>query len=123
MAPRVERKLAAILATDVVGYSRLVAADEAGTIGRLKALRTELIEPVIGEHHGRVVKLMGDGMLVEFASAVDAVGCAVAIQKGRPPSVRLLFQTTSGSRWPRPPARGIAEVVSASPDAMAKNTG
>ena len=82
MAPRVERKLAAILAADVVGYSRLVAADEAGTIGRLKALRTELIEPVIAEHHGRVVKLMGDGVLVEFASAVDAVECAVAIQTG-----------------------------------------
>jgi TolB-like protein/class 3 adenylate cyclase len=82
MAPRVERKLAAIMAADVVGYSRLVGSDEAGTLARLKALRKELIEPLIADHHGRVVKLMGDGALVEFASAVDAVECAVAIQKG-----------------------------------------
>ena len=82
MAPRVERRLAAILAADVVGYSRLVGADEAGTIARLKALRKEFIEPKIAEHHGRVVKLMGDGALVEFASVVDAVECAVAIQNG-----------------------------------------
>jgi class 3 adenylate cyclase len=81
-APRIERKLAAILATDVVGYSRLVGADEAGTIARLKALRKELIEPLVAEHRGRIVKLMGDGALVEFPSAVDAVECAVAIQKG-----------------------------------------
>jgi adenylate cyclase len=82
MAPRVERRLAAILAADVVGYSRLVGADEAGTIARLKALRKEFIEPLVAEHHGRVVKLVGDGALVEFASAVDAVECAVAIQNG-----------------------------------------
>jgi TolB-like protein/class 3 adenylate cyclase/cytochrome c-type biogenesis protein CcmH/NrfG len=82
MAPRAERKLAAILAADVVGYSRLVGADETGTIARLKALRKEFIEPLIAEYHGRVVKLMGDGALVEFASAVDAVECAVAIQQG-----------------------------------------
>ena len=77
-----ERKLTAILAADVVGYSRLVGADEAGTIARLKALRKELIEPLVAEHRGRIVKLMGDGALVEFPSAVDAVECAVAIQKG-----------------------------------------
>ena len=71
--PRVERKLAAILAADVVGYSRLVGADEAGTIARLKALRKEFIEPLIAEYRGRVVKLVGDGALVEFASAVNAV--------------------------------------------------
>ena len=82
MAPRVERKLAAILAADVVGYSRLVGADEAGTIARLKALRKEFIEPMVAEYRGRVVKLTGDGALVEFASAVDAVECAVAIQNG-----------------------------------------
>jgi adenylate cyclase len=82
MAPRTERKLAAILAADVVGYSRLVGDDEAGTIARLKALRQGFIEPLIAEYHGRVVKLMGDGALVEFASAVDAVECAVALQKG-----------------------------------------
>jgi TolB-like protein/class 3 adenylate cyclase/tetratricopeptide (TPR) repeat protein len=82
MVPRVERKLAAILAADVVGYSRLVGADEAGTIARLRALRKEFIEPLIAEYRGRMVKLMGDGALVEFASAVDAVEWAVAIQKG-----------------------------------------
>jgi adenylate cyclase len=79
---RVERKLAAILPADVVGYSRLVGADEAGTIARLKALRKELIEPLIAEYRCRIVKLVGDGALVEFASAVDAVECAVAIQRG-----------------------------------------
>jgi class 3 adenylate cyclase len=78
----VERRLAAILAADVVGYSRLVGADEAGTIARLRALRKEFIEPTVGEYRGRVVKLVGDGALVEFASAVDAVECAVAIQNG-----------------------------------------
>jgi TolB-like protein/class 3 adenylate cyclase/tetratricopeptide (TPR) repeat protein len=77
-----ERKLAAILAADVVGYSRLVGLDEGGTIARLKALRKEFIEPVVAEYRGRVVKLTGDGALVEFASAVDAVECAVAIQNG-----------------------------------------
>src|ERR671911_1821871 len=82
MAVKVERKLAAILAADVVGYGRLVGADEAGTIARLKALRKEFIEPLIAEYRGRVVKLMGDGALVEFASAVDAVECAAAIQSG-----------------------------------------
>ena len=82
MAPRVERKLAAILALDVVGYSRLMAVDEAGTHARLKALRKDFIEPQIAEHHGRVVKLMGDGALVEFASVVDAVRCAVLVQQG-----------------------------------------
>jgi class 3 adenylate cyclase len=99
MAPRTERKLAAILAADVVGYSRLVGDDETGTIARLKALRKDFIEPLIAEHHGRVVKLMGDGALVEFASAVDAVECAVAIQKGvaeqeadLPESRRLAFR-------------------------------
>jgi adenylate cyclase len=81
MAPRAERKLAAILAADVVGYSRLVGHDEAGTVARLKALRKELVEPLIAEHRGRMVKLMGDGALVEFASAVDAVECAVTVQR------------------------------------------
>jgi TolB-like protein/class 3 adenylate cyclase/tetratricopeptide (TPR) repeat protein len=82
MAQRVERKLAAILAADVVGYSRLMGEDEAGTHARLRTHRKEFIEPVIAEHRGRVVKLTGDGALVEFASAVDAVECAVALQKG-----------------------------------------
>jgi class 3 adenylate cyclase len=76
------RRLAAILAADVVGYSRLMAADEAGTHARLKALRQDFIEPKISEHHGRVAKLMGDGAMVEFASVVDALECAAAIQSG-----------------------------------------
>ena len=78
----VERRLAAILAADVVGYSRLMAADEKGTHVRLKALRKDFLEPKTAEHHGRVVKLTGDGALIEFASVVDAVECAVAIQQG-----------------------------------------
>ncbi len=79
--PGVERRLAAILAADVVGYSRLMEADEAGTHARLKALRKEFIEPRIAEHHGRVVKLTGDGALVEFPSVVEAVLCAVDVQR------------------------------------------
>ena len=76
------RRLAAILSADVVGYSRLMGVDEAGTLGALRAHRAELIEPTIAGHNGRIVKLMGDGLLVEFASAIDAVECAVAIQQG-----------------------------------------
>ena len=78
----VERKLAAILAADVVGYSALMEADEKGTHERLTAGRKELFEPEIARHHGRVFKLMGDGMLAEFGSVVDAVECAVALQRG-----------------------------------------
>ena len=76
-----ERRLAAILAADVVGYSRLIRADEEGTIAALKALRADLIDPKLAEHNGRIVKLMGDGMLVEFASVVDAVRAAVETQE------------------------------------------
>ncbi len=76
-----ERRLAAILAADVVGYTRLIRADEEGTLAALQALRADLIYPKIAEHHGRIVKLMGDGMLVEFASVVDAVHAAVETQK------------------------------------------
>jgi adenylate cyclase len=75
------RKLVAILAADMVGYSRLMEADEIGTIDRQKTHRAELIDPKITEHHGRIVKTTGDGVLVEFASVVDAVACAVAIQR------------------------------------------
>ena len=78
---RLQRRLAAILAADVVGYSRLMGADEAGTLARLNSMRRELIDPAIAAHSGRIVKVMGDGALVEFASAVDAVTCAVAIQR------------------------------------------
>jgi adenylate cyclase len=75
------RRLAAILAADVVGYSRLMGADEEGTLERLKALRSELIDPNIAKHHGRIVKTTGDGLLVEFASVVDAVRCAAEVQQ------------------------------------------
>src|SRR5580692_2165942 len=79
---RVERRLAAILAADVAGYSRLMAADEEGTHKCLKAHLRQLINPKITEHRGRTVKNTGDGMLAEFASVVDAVRCAVEIQRG-----------------------------------------
>jgi adenylate cyclase len=77
-----ERRLAAILAADVAGYTALMGTDEAGTHQRLTSLRQEFIEPLIDEHHGRIVKLMGDGLLVEFASVVDAIACAIAWQAG-----------------------------------------
>src|SRR5215212_3381494 len=80
MAPRVERRLAAILAADVVGYSHLVEQDEAGTLSTLKDLRREIIDPLLAEYHGRVIKLMGDGAIAEFGSVVDAVACASAVQ-------------------------------------------
>src|SRR5713226_2531837 len=76
------RRLTAILAADVAGYSRLMGADEEGTHQRLKAHRRELVDPKIKEHQGRIVKTTGDGMLVEFASVVDAVRCAAEVQRG-----------------------------------------
>jgi TolB-like protein/class 3 adenylate cyclase len=79
---RAERRLAAILAADVAGYSRLMGADEEGTLAALKAIRRELGDPKVAEHRGRIVKTTGDGMLVEFASVVDAVRCAVEVQQG-----------------------------------------
>jgi adenylate cyclase len=78
---RVERRLAAILAADVAGYSRLIGADEGGTLERLRALRRELLDPKIAEHRGRLVKTTGDGLLVEFGSVVDALRCAVEVQR------------------------------------------
>jgi adenylate cyclase len=81
---RVERRLAAILAADVAGYSRLMGADEEGTLERLKALRRELLDPKIAAHRGRIVKTTGDGLLVEFASVVDAVRYAVEVQQSMP---------------------------------------
>src|SRR5271167_4498803 len=78
------RRLAAILAADVAGYSRLIEADEEGTLERVKALRRELLDPKIAEHRGRIVKTTGDGLLVEFASVVDAVRCAVEVQQAMP---------------------------------------
>jgi adenylate cyclase len=94
-----KRRLAAILAADVVGYSRLIRADEEGTIAALRALRADLSDPKIAEHHGRIVKLMGDGMLAEFASVVDAVRAAVETQQavavhnsGLPKDKRIEFR-------------------------------
>jgi adenylate cyclase len=94
-----ERRLTAILAADVVGYSRLMGEDEVGTLARLKTCRRELVDPAIEEFHGRIVKLMGDGALVEFASIVDAVQCAAAIQRrmaghdqGAPEARRIRFR-------------------------------
>src|SRR6266478_2644687 len=78
---RAQRRLAAILAADVVGYSRLMQRDEAGTLAALKVRRSEVLQPVVSKHRGRIVKLMGDGVLIEFASAVDAVQCAVQLQE------------------------------------------
>jgi adenylate cyclase len=82
MGERVERRLAAVLAADIAGYSRLMGANEEGTLARLKAVRKALVDPVIASHRGRIVKTTGDGMLVEFASAVDAARGAVEIQRG-----------------------------------------
>src|SRR3546814_6330147 len=81
-AERNVRRLSAILAADVAGYSRLMGADEGSTLAALTAHRRELIDPAVAEHAGRIVKTTGDGLLVEFASVVDAVQCAVEIQRG-----------------------------------------
>jgi class 3 adenylate cyclase len=77
-----QRRLAAILAADVVGYSRLMGQDEAGTLGALKAVRTDVIDPKVAEHGGRIFNTTGDGFLAEFPSVVSAVSCAVEIQRG-----------------------------------------
>ena len=78
---RIQRRLAAILVADVVGYSRLIRQDEAGTLAQLKTLRKEVFDPRTAEHNGRIVKTMGDGVLVEFPSAVDATECAIKVQR------------------------------------------
>src|SRR3954447_15305802 len=81
MQSTVQRRLAAILAADVVSYGRLMNTDEIGTLAMLKAHRRELVDPAVAAHHGRIVKTTGDGALVEFGSVVDAVACAVMIQR------------------------------------------
>src|SRR6266566_5282788 len=93
------RKLAAILAADVAGYNKLAAADEERTPARLRALRSDLFDPTIALHHGRVVKRTGDGVLIEFRSVVDAVRCAIEVQSGMvernaglPPERRIEFR-------------------------------
>ncbi|MFZ0503819.1 MAG: adenylate/guanylate cyclase domain-containing protein, partial [Chthoniobacterales bacterium] len=82
---RIERRLAAILAADVVGYSRLMGADEAGTLAALKRHRETIFDPAVAAHHGRIVKLIGDGTIVEFGSVVDAVNCALSVQRSGAP--------------------------------------
>src|SRR5438270_12966351 len=94
-----ERRLTAILAADVAGYSRLMGANESGTLAALDTLRNDFINPKFGEHQGRIVKLTGDGMLVEFPSVVNAVACATELQRGMrdrnvsvPPELRIEFR-------------------------------
>src|SRR5947209_17937026 len=91
-AEGVERKLVAILAADIAGFSRLVGLDEEGTLARLKVLRRELIDPTVTEHRGRIVKTTGDGMRVEFTSVVDAVRCAIAVQRAAAAREAMLRQ-------------------------------
>ena len=83
---RIDRKLAAILVADVVGYSRLMGADEAGTLVALKKFRETIFDPAVAAHNGRIVKLIGDGTIVEFGSVVDAVNCALSVQRPSPSS-------------------------------------
>ncbi len=92
---RVERRLAAILAADVAGYSRLMGIDEAGTLNRLRGHRRELIDPKIAEHRGRIVKTTGDGLLVEFPSVVEAVACRTGCGR-RAPELRPQLSQESG---------------------------
>ena len=94
-SPHVERRLVAILAADVVGYSRLMEVDEAGTLARLKTHRLELIDPAIAKNRGRIIKTTGDGMLVEFRSVVDAVSCAAEVQR----RMALRNADVSPARW------------------------
>src|SRR5277367_6708446 len=88
---RVNRKLAAILAADVVGYSRLMGADEAGILAALKHHRQSIFDPAVAAHNGRIVKLIGDGTIVEFGSVIDAVNCALSVQRSvlRQPKIVL----------------------------------
>src|ERR1051326_4011070 len=92
-----ERKLVAILAADIAGYSRLIGLDEEGTLARLRDLRRDVIDPQVAAHRGRIVKTTGDGILVEFQSVVDAVRCAIATQS-----------VTAGREAALPPERRIA---------------
>jgi adenylate cyclase len=99
MTGELQRKLVAVLAADVVGYSRLAGTDEDRTLARLRTLRSDLVDPTIAVHHGRVVKRTGDGILIEFRSVVDAVRCAIEVQNGMvernaglPPERRIEFR-------------------------------
>ena len=115
---RVERRLAAILAADVAGYSRLMGEDEEGTLAALKTLRRDLADPKIKEHRGRIVKTTGDGLLLEFASVVDAVRCAVECSARWPsetPKCPLI--AGSSSAW------GSMSATSLGTDAISTATG
>ena len=99
MSRGTQRRLAAIVATDVVGYSRLMGVDEEGTLAALKAHRRELVDPKVAEHRGRIVKATGDGILLEFGSVLDAVRCCVEVQRAMaernsdvPEDRRMLFR-------------------------------
>src|ERR1700738_5648357 len=92
---RINRKLAAILAADVVGYSRLMGADKAGTLAALKRHREATFDPAVAAHNGRIVKLIGDGVIAEFGSVVDAVSCALSVHRSTAASVRSERVSTS----------------------------
>jgi adenylate cyclase len=96
--PQAERRLTAIMVADVVGYSRLVEADETETLAAMKHLRHSLVEPLLAEHRGRIVKLMGDGIIAEFGSVVGAVACAADLQS----------QVRRQPRWLKPGLVGLA---------------
>jgi class 3 adenylate cyclase len=109
-APMTEtRKLAAILAADIAGYSKLAGSDEERTLARLRALRSDLFDPTIALHHGRVVKRTGDGILIEFRSVVDAVRCAIEVQNGmvernaafRPSVASISASASTSATWSR----------------------
>ena len=109
------RRLAALLAADVVGYSRLLQADEAGTLAALKGRRGDILQPLIAKHHGRIVKLIGDGVLVEFASAADAVECAVQLQQAMDTANRDIPTNMSGDPEQEYFADGLTEDIIAEP--------
>jgi class 3 adenylate cyclase len=112
------RRLAAILAADVVGYSRLMGVDEEGTLAALKAIRRDLADPKIKEHRGRIVKTTGDGLLLEFASVVDAVRCAVEVHAKWRSETPMCRQTAaSSSAW------GSMSVTSSRTDATSTGMG
>ena len=96
---QLKRKLAAILAADIAGYSRLMGADEAGTLARLKQYRRELIDPKNKQYRGRVVKTTGDGILIEFPSVVDAVSCSIEVQQGMRDSPVMISSTMPSVKY------------------------
>jgi class 3 adenylate cyclase len=108
------RKIAAILVADIVGYSRLAGTDEDRTLSRLRGLRSDLIDPAIDAHHGRIVKRTGDGSIIEFRSVVDAVRCAIEVQNGMIERNAGLPPEWSPNRAPRSPPLHYATGLSSS---------